>query len=294
MSFPRFPESRLISLEDKPFFDDLLARRPPGLSAYTFTNIYAWSEPYHTRVSGLDGSIIVWHEDAGRIVPLEPLCDCDPGRVIRQCFDLADRPVTFERLSAHTAQEFADDPAFAVAHDRDNSDYVYRSSDLIDLPGRKYDGKRNFINRFEPDAFEYVPITVDMIDECVQFADKWCEDRKCETVEGLRREHCAVYQMLTNFGYLGVLGGAIRMNGSMVAFSLGEALNSDTLVIHVEKAHPHISGLYQLINNQFCLAEARNYDFVNREQDLGVPGLRKAKESYHPTRMEKAFTLELK
>ena len=88
--------------------------------------------------------------------------------------------------------------------------------------------------------------------------------------------------MLSNFTSLQIVGGAIKMLGRVVAFALGEKLNPQTMVVHVEKATPGIDGLYQLINNEFCAHEAREVAFVNREQDLGVPGLRKAKLSYHP------------
>lgn len=291
MSLPRFPESRRIALEDKPLFDRLFARRPPRLSAYTFTNLFAWSEPYNTRAAVLEDGVIVWHETDGRMLILEPIGAAEPRRAIEECLRLSPKPAVFERICSETAELFSGDPSYRVTLDRDNSDYVYLSADLIDLPGRKYDAKRNFINRFPPDSFEYVRMTAGVAEECLRFAHEWCEDRSCDTVEGLRRERCAVFQMLTHFDYLGVRGGAIRMGGRVAAFSLAEALNPDTLVIHVEKADPGTQGLYQLINNRFCAAEAREFKYVNREQDLGVPGLRKAKESYHPVRLENAYTI---
>ena len=97
--------------------------------------------------------------------------------------------------------------------------------------------------------------------------------------------------LVINFGALGICGGAIVVNGAIVAFSLGEALNRETLVVHAEKADSKLTGLYQLINNQFSAHEARGFTYVNREQDLGVAGLRKAKESYQPIRLVEAYKI---
>lgn len=296
MTLPEFPDSREILLDDKPLFDAALAERPPELSAYTFTNIFAWREPYGASVSQLGGQIVVHHErDRGRFC-LEPIGKGDVRATMEAAWGRSDPgTLQFERVQSATADLFRDDPAFEVSLDRDDSDYLHASSDLIELPGRKYDAKRNFIKRFQSSYdYEYVVLTGETAAECHDFADQWCEERSCQTVEGLRREQCAVYQMLTNFDALGIRGGAIRVSGAIVAFSLGEALNPETLVVHVEKADSQYEGLYQVINNEFCSREARHFAWVNREQDLGVPGLRKAKESYHPVRMVEAYRIRLR
>ena len=98
--------------------------------------------------------------------------------------------------------------------------------------------------------------------------------------------------MLSHFQELGIVGGAIVIEGKIVAFSLGEALNPETLVVHVEKADSKFRGIYQVINNEFCIHEATNYTYVNREQDLGIPGIRKAKLSYQPHRIVETYRLE--
>lgn len=284
--FPEFPESRPISLDDKPVFDSVLAANPPEVSTYTFTNIFAWGAACGTELSRLGDHIIVFRDTA---TCLEPLGKAAVGPVIEDALRRADRDITFERVSARAVAEL-DGSGLLVEPDRDNWDYVYMANDLIDLSGRKYDGKRNQIARAR-DAVDYQYFRLDgrSAMECEEFAEYWCEERSCETVEGLRKESCAVYQMLANYEALGISGGAIRAGGAIVAFSLGEALNRDTFVVHVEKADGRIEGLYQLINNEFCKAEANGFTYVNREQDLGIPGLRKAKESYHPVKMVETF-----
>lgn len=293
MVVPEFPDSREVTLDDKPHIDSLLAAMRPEISAYTFTNMFAWREQHHIRLSHLGGSIVAHYND-GRRICLEPLGAEDPLEVIKEAFDRrSGNNMEFAYVGARLAARLREYPAYAVTEDRDNSDYVYRSEDLIGLVGRKYDAKRNFINRLRS-RFEYSYEKLDqrLALECFDFAEEWCEDRSCETVEGMRKEHCAVYQILTNFEALGVVGGAIRIDGRIVAFCVGEALNPETLVVHVEKADASIEGLYQTINNEFCVHEAEGYEFVNREQDMGVPGLRKAKESYHPVALVETYKVE--
>ena len=99
---------------------------------------------------------------------------------------------------------------------------------------------------------------------------------------------------LTHFEDLGFQGGAIVIDSRLEAFSLGEALNENTAVIHIEKANPDIPGLYAAMNQRFCQNAWPSMDFINREQDLGLEGLRKAKESYHPHHMTNKYTLVLK
>lgn len=293
MSIPEFPDSREILLDDKPIFDRLFAARPPEISAYTFTNIFAWRESHDAAVSRLGDHLIIHYNPAGRRICLEPLGDGPADQAIEDAFRRSgEHDMEFAYAHSATASLLRGSPACSIELDRDNADYLYLAEDLINLAGRKYDAKRNFINRFRlHNEYEYVTMTQETAFECIEFADYWCEERSCDTVEGLRKERCAVYQMLTSFDALRIRGGAIRVEGRIVAFCLGENLNPETLVVHVEKADPNIEGLYQLVNNEFCAHEATGLNYVNREQDLGVPGLRKAKESYHPVKLVETYRI---
>ena len=293
MTFPEFPDSRDIFLSDKPIFDEIFAANPPELSAYTFTNIFAWRASYVFQVSSLgDYLVIVHHDHEGRKFCWEPLGSGDVRSAILEIFNRIDGQLDFRHISAKTAGLIKDCPNLAVEPDRSNFDYLYLADDLINLAGRKFDAKRNFIKRFKAvNDYQYESITQETAQECLEFASAWCDERSCETVEGLMREYNAVSQMLTNFHALGLFGGAIRVNGKIVAFSLGEAMNPETMVVHVEKADTSFDGLYQLINNEFCIHEAQRFKYVNREQDMGIPGLRKAKKSYQPVKMIDSYRI---
>jgi len=174
--------------------------------------------------------------------------------------------------------------------DRDDWDYVYLTSDLANLPGDKYHPKRNFIARcLSKHECKYVDIGPSEISDCLQLQTEWCGLRNCGVVPGLEAENVAIRTAFENFDYLGVTGGAVYVDGRLEAFTLAERLNSDTLVIHFEKANPEIEGLYQLINQRFCQEALKDFKFVNREQDLDIPGLRKAKQSYYPHHMVEKY-----
>lgn len=295
MFFPEFPNSREIILSDKPVFDKVFAERIPELSGYTFTNIYAWRESYGLQVSSVgDDLIIIHHDDAdGNKFIWEPLGTGDIKSAVVDIIKKSVLNVSFTHISSETASLFKDCVDVVVEADPNNADYVYFADDLINLSGRKLDGKRNFISRFKSEHdFQYEKITSANVRECMCFARRWCDERSCRTEEGLMREYMAVNQMLSNYDALHISGGAIRVDGKIVAFSLGEAISPDTLVVHVEKGDTKFYGIYQLINNEFCIHEASGFKYVNREQDLGIPGLRKAKKSYQPAKMVESYKIK--
>ena len=175
--------------------------------------------------------------------------------------------------------------------DRDNWDYVYLRDNLANLAGRKYHGKKNHANAFRKENPDYVfsVISKDDIADCIAFADLWCE-MKGQNAEGLRCELCALEEALKNFDILNIRGALIRINGAVQAFTIGEKYNKDMAVIHFEKANPEIRGLYTVINQDFCAKVWNDVTYINREEDMGLEGLRKAKESYQPEFMVKKYT----
>lgn len=183
---------------------------------------------------------------------------------------------------------------FCFREDRNNYDYVYSTQDLINLAGRKYHSKVNHLNHFKKEyQYQYAAITPDLIQACKDSAVEWCTEHDGCSDPSLRSEYYAIIDVLNNIEYLGVQGAAILINNKVAAFSFGEKINSDTAVIHVEKGQ-NIRGLYQVINQEFLKNAWSDLTFVNREEDMGIEGLRKAKQSYHPVKMVKKYTAVLK
>ena len=176
---------------------------------------------------------------------------------------------------------------FKVEYSRNDADYVYETEKLINLSWKKYHGKKNHLNQFKalyPD-WSYEPITDDNVEECFQMALRWREFNGCEGDPNKNKEMCVALNSLRLFKELELKGGALRAGGEIVAFTMGEPVCSDTFVVHIEKAYSDIRGAYTMINQQFLEHEVSAYPYVNREDDTGDEGLRKAKLSYRPVFM---------
>ncbi|MBQ8961101.1 MAG: DUF2156 domain-containing protein [Ruminococcus sp.] len=170
---------------------------------------------------------------------------------------------------------------FITEPDRDGSDYIYLSSDLISLAGRKFHGKRNHLARFKELDYSYSPIIERDMDDAILF----CTSAYNEIAEADHSSVAEQYAINTYFSYfdrLELKGGIIRIGGEVAAVTIGEGLNSDTFCVHIEKADKAYNGAYAGINNLFAESCMAGYKYVNREEDLGLEGLRKAKLSYNP------------
>ena len=182
---------------------------------------------------------------------------------------------------------------FYLEEERDLADYMYLGEDLRELKGRKYHSKRNHLSNFRKNYPDYVyeSMTADMVEEVWQYLEDWCGQKACSGSldTGLHCEQKAIREALDHFEALDYKGAVIRIDGKIAAFTLGEMLNDETVVIHVEKANGAITGLYGAINQEFLLHEWPEAKYVNREEDTGAEGLRKAKLSYHPVELIKKY-----
>jgi len=175
-------------------------------------------------------------------------------------------------------------------------DYIYDSQDLITLRGKKYHAKRNHINRFRalyPD-WSYEPITALNMPEIIAMSQEWCKRNDCNASKSLQSENMALSEALGGFFALGLDGGLIRAGGKVVAFSMGDKLTNDTYLVHIEKAFTDVNGAYAIINQQFSEHSAGQYLYINREDDSGDEGLRKAKLSYHPVMRTEKYAARLR
>ena len=199
-----------------------------------------------------------------------------------------------ERADPRLAAELAGHPDFVVEPLRDHFDYVYRTGDLINLAGGNYHSQRNHLNSLaRSHPFRYEPLREEHLSACLYLCARWCQVKRCECDLSLLGEWEAVTAALANYQALSLQGGVILIHDRVAAFSCGELLNQETAVIHLEKADPELRGLYAVINQQFCRQAWAGVNFVNREQDLGEPGLRKAKMSYHPHHLVEKFRIRL-
>jgi hypothetical protein len=295
---PEFPQFKDLSLEEKPLLDTLFNLFPPVISEFTFTNLFIWRHAYQLRISRLKNIVCLLSDQGKNSFFFPPIGEGDMVECFRMSLQYLEGRGALPKIARTPEAVVAGmdwkAEGLVAEFDQAQSDYVYLTEDLIKLEGRKYHRKRNHIKQFkEKYSFQYVPLTSEWISECLRLETEWCDLRHCEAIPGLLNESIAIKEAFTHFENLGLKGGAILIRGKVEAFTLGEPLNRDTVVIHIEKANPAFEGLYPTINQAFLENEWSGYTYVNREQDLGEEGLRKAKESYFPHHMVKKYTLML-
>ena len=182
---------------------------------------------------------------------------------------------------------------FKTEEDVNSNDYVYNVTDLIELKGKKYHSKRNFINRFEKYNYVYERMTPMYKSECLELFKKWYSE-KSEDIVGIDEHFEAVSELINNWENLDITGSCIRVDGKMVAFSFGEAINDKMVVVHLEHADINYDGSFPMMNKLFLENEWKDFIYVNREEDMGLEGMRRAKKSYHPCHMARKYLAKLK
>ncbi len=294
------PEFKDIELSDKEWADPLLAVSDYRATEYCFTSLYIWARLFGTRIArwkdwllirsdGEEGCAnYIFPAGSGDIAEVLDTMEEDAARIGR-------RPVlwTVADVKARLEEMFPGRYEFSPV--RRSFDYLYEREKMVSLAGKKYQPKRNFISRFKAQnpGWIYESIRPDgdpelcrrQIEECRTMTDEWCALNGCIHNESMQMEACAVRKALEDFVPLRLCGGMLRSGGRLVAYTLGERLNSDTFIVHVEKAFSDVTGAYPMINRTFLEHEAAGLQYVNREDDAGDEGLRKAKLSYHPAYM---------
>ncbi len=288
-------ETTVLNRTHQSLFKEFFSRFPPEISEHTFTNLFVWrhSRPVYFVEKNKSLFLFVDAMDsaAGRKILFgPPLGAVSLSQAVAMFACSIDGVI---RLPEGAVKDCIE-KRYKVQVDRDNADYVYLVEDLATLTGRRYAKKRNQIKKcLKAYSCVYEPITSDLIPQCLILQQRWCASRSCDTEPGLCAEYKAIVSMFEHFSELDLIGGAIRVDGKIQAFAVAEQLYQDVAVCHFEKAMPGVQGLGQLINQWFSLYGLENFTFVNREQDLGVPGLRQAKKSYHPHHLVEKYTLSL-
>lgn len=287
MSQPSCPDFAPISLDHAQAYLERYAATPQKVSDYSFVNLFGWRNIY-----GLEWCFkkLVWiRQTIPEVRYWAPVGDWNSVDWA-DCTMLGEAD-TFIRVPEALALQWDDQQGLAAREDPDHHDYVYETHALAELVGNKYHKKKNLFKQFEKRYdYEYKPLDTDCMEEAVDMQEKWCADRECEENESLVAENEVAHEVLENWDRLPMLLGAgLHADGKLVAYTVAEPLDDDTLVVHFEKGNTAYKGVYQTINKRFNESVTGEYTYVNREQDLGNPGLRKAKESYHPVRMMKKY-----
>lgn len=280
-----------INIEDKEIITSFTIPNNYRNCDYSFANICSWRFLYDSEYAVVDGFLLIrfWIEDKSRVAYMTPAGEGDLTRALEWLEEdsLAHgHPLLMLGVTpdARKMLEEALPGGFFYIPERDYFDYIYLRTDLAELKGKKFQSKRNHINNFKKRyEYEYRPITPDLIQQCLKLECKWYKANETEEdAEDLNFERISMTYALNHFEELGLRGGALLVGGKVIAFTFGAPINHDTFGVHVEKADVNYEGAYTVINKEFASRLPEEYTYVNREEDLGIPGLRQAKLSYNP------------
>ena len=294
---------RPVDIADRELLQQFLTRYPNEASECTFSNLFIWGNGDGIEWAVRD-DVLLLHAMVGGVKPCMLMALADHSRIGAaldaavaameergEPFHMRCLPQWYCRL-----MEEARPGRFCFEREPHHDDYVYRVEDLINLSGKRYHGKRNHVNRFLQeygDRYIYEAFTPALAQECMELHMQWYRAHRDTGSPGLREECESVERALFNAGALGLVGGVVRVDGKVQAFSMGESITDQMALIHIEKANAEIPGLYAVINREFLAHSFAAKTFVNREEDMGDEGLRRAKQSYHPARMIEKFGARL-
>ena len=280
---------RRTELEDRELMHSYFENYPSRSCERTFANALLWSRHYPVTFAIIENTLVFRSMSYGEAYAYPVGKPEDVKRALDYLMqDTKERGVPF-KLYHITADQFAQidewyTGRFEIEFNRDIADYIYESEKLISLSGKKLHAKRNHINKFKAthENWSYETMTEDNLEECFQMALKWRNENGCDEDHDKNAEMCVTLNSLRLFKELELKGGILRVDGDIVAFTMGEPMSDDTFVVHIEKAFADIQGAYPMINQQFVEHECASYQYINREEDTGSEGLRKAKLSYRP------------
>ena len=282
-----------VTLEDKHLFDTHYERYPPVHSDNVFTTIISWMEYAKYHYTFLQDNLIIMTklENVLRFRPPIGKYDRD---IFQQLLKLAKREKSDYPLGVIDTQTkdwlSKDYPKLEFTPHVDYFDYVYLASDLAELPGTAYRKIRNRLNKFKRNyVYTTEKIAEVNMDEVRTFLKRWCLWKDCESDPLLENEKKAIMFSMANFFELKLSGVAIRIDGKIEAISVYEQMSPDTVVVHYEKGAPDYDGVYKAINAETAKLIQKGFKFVNREPDMGLAGLRKAKMSYRPHHMVEVY-----
>jgi hypothetical protein len=293
-----------IALSDfqslKPYFD----RQPYELCSYLLPSIIAWQgDNFEAFKTVFEDELIISARIKDRrclFLPLVPMNQLPPVRLQELSWEmdvLTFFPVPGDYLKYHGVKQVED--LFHIEEMPEHADYVYRAEDLAQLKGNKYSKKRNLINQFErkylgDGRVAVAPITQAETDECLEFLEEWCLSNDCDGRGELACEKEAARYTLRHMAEFGSRGLLLRIDGEINAFGIGARLTVDMGVLNFEKAFSDIKGLYQYFDRECARRLFEGFQYINKENDMGEPGLEKAKKSYYPVQIVNAYQLTVR
>ena len=287
-------------IEDKPTVTGYIKQKKSRSCEDTFGNLLLWARFYGVQIAEVEGFLV--SASFGEHLSFHyPYGEGDVKKCIETLESYALEQGREFQMHCVTPEQFEEldnlfPGEFEIEYNRDAADYVYEAKKLRTLSGKKYHGKKNHVNKFKKtyENWEYISLNSEHAEEAFQLLLEWKNLNLCMENHDKNAEACVACNYLRLFEELDVCGGLLRVDGQSVAFCIGSQVCDDTMVVHIEKALTEYEGAYAMINQQFVEHECSHVTYVNREDDTGDEGLRKAKLSYRPVFMVEKGTVTRK
>lgn len=283
---------KLITLDDKDIITRFTQTSEYKIYDFSFSSMMIWSLIHQTKYSIMNDSLFIrfTSQEEGKMGYMMPI----GGITIKQAVEMIEYDAQSHQYEfaiygitqpVKEQMEHLFPDKFSYSFERDESDYIYMRSDLANLVGDKFQPKRNHVNRFKKNYnYQYINVTKNEVLECIELSNRWYQDRKsASNVVELDYERNFICDTLNHLNELGATCGAIKVDGRIVAFAIGAPINGDTFGVSIEKVNTEFIDGYAVINKEFAAHLPPQYLYINKEEDMGIEGLRKAKLSYHPT-----------
>ena len=287
---------RKVTIEDERIFLDYFEKNAIPSEYVSFVTVFAWDKLLNYDFAEKDGEIYLRFVSRSKKKEYYFLPQSSETSIKKAVDTILQEDSSPSFININEEQKIILEKLYSgrfnYIRNRDGDNYVYTSESLASLSGKKLHSKKNRLNKFKKTySYEYMTMTDEHIEECLKVSQMWCE-RKC-LQDNDRADETACEEVLKNLNRLSnVKGGIIKCDGKIIAFSLGERVSDDMVIIHFEKADTDYDGVYAAINNEFVLNEWMDVKYINREEDMGIEGLRKAKLSYCPCQMIETYIAE--
>lgn len=288
-----------ITLADKPRADEILLTAPNMGCEYCFGTLFIWRNIYKTQIAFHDSMLTAKYVTEDGVCYCCPVGEGDFAEMVELIVKDAKKDGNRTVILGCSAEDKAKIESlfpdkFTFTADDSRFDYIYSAEKLATLSGKKLHGKRNHISAFVRNNPEWTfeEITGENLGQCAAMNERWLMLNEYKDEVAISAEHNALNEAIAHYDELGLWGGLIRAGGEIVAFSFGERLNDKIFCTHFEKAYATVQGAYPIINREMAVRLKGEYELINREEDTGAPGLRKAKQSYYPEIWLEKFSAE--
>lgn len=295
---------KCLSLDDKDIIERYVDREKLESYEYLFSSLYMWRKLNNVKYSIINNALVIEKNEEGKGTFYAQPLKYTKENLTEIIDTLIERNTNYtdrEYLFGDADESFIEDLKkytdfkIEVIEDINDFEYVYNTKDLIDLRGKKYHGKKNHVNSFEK-SYEYEIKTIDnekVIKDCLMLLHNWHEEVAVTVDKEMLMEIDAIKDLFSELHFFDLKSIAIYVDGELAGFSVGEIVNNKLAVIHVERGEINYKGIYAFLNRKFLIESFADTETVNRQEDTGNEGLRKAKQSYHPVKMVKKYLIKL-